>query len=45
MSATANEINLSADLRALRLAREKLGITRYKLAESMCVTYKAIERI
>lgn len=45
MSATANEIRVSSDLRALRLAREKLGITRYQLAESLGVTYKTVEKI
>jgi len=44
MSATANEIHVSSDIKALRLAREKLGITRYQLAESMGVTYKTIEK-
>jgi transcriptional regulator with XRE-family HTH domain len=45
MSATVIEKNISAELRAIRLAREKLGITRYEMAESLGITYKAVEKI
>jgi transcriptional regulator with XRE-family HTH domain len=45
MSATVIEKNISAELRAIRMAREKLGITRYEMADSLGVTYKAIEKI
>ncbi len=45
MSATVIEKNISAELRAIRLAREKLGISRYEMADSLGITYKAVEKI
>jgi transcriptional regulator with XRE-family HTH domain len=45
MSAFANKNVVKSNLRAIRIAREKLGITRYQLAASMGVTYKTIEKI
>lgn len=37
--------NISSELRAIRLAREKLGITRQQLAKSLGISYKAVEKI
>jgi DNA-binding XRE family transcriptional regulator len=37
--------NVSSEIRAIRLAREKLGITRNQLAESLGISYKAVEKI
>jgi transcriptional regulator with XRE-family HTH domain len=37
--------NISSELRAIRLAREKLGITRQQLAKSPGISYKAVEKI
>lgn len=45
MSANVIEKNISAELRAIRLAREKLGISRYEMADSLGITYKAVEKI
>ena len=45
MSATVIEKNISPELRAIRLAREKLGISRYEMADSLGLTYKAVEKI
>lgn len=36
---------VSAELKALRVAREKLGIDREVLAKALGVTYKTIEKI
>lgn len=36
---------VSAELKALRVAREKLGINREELAQALGVTYKTIEKI
>lgn len=45
MSANVIEKISNAELRALRLAREKLGVTRYEIAEALGLTYKAVEAI
>ena len=37
--------NVTSELKAIRLAREKLGITRHELAESLGISYKAVEKI
>jgi len=42
---TIKNIKLSSDLKAIRLAREKLGISRHELAESLGISYKAVEKI
>ncbi len=45
MSSVGTEKNVSAELRAIRLARERLGITRHELAKSLRISYKALEKI
>jgi len=45
MSATLDKNKMSADLKALRQAREKLGFTREQLATVLGITYKAVEKI
>lgn len=44
VSVTEN-LNVSAELRAIRIAREKLGISRHEMAESLGISYKAVEKI
>lgn len=38
-------IKVNRDLKAIRTAREKLGISRLELAESLGISYKAVEKI
>ncbi len=45
MSSLEMEKNVTSELKAIRLAREKLGITRHELAESLGISYKAVEKI
>ena len=45
MSSLNMEKNVTSELKAIRLAREKLGITRQELAESLGISYKAVEKI
>jgi len=45
MSVHSSEIKINAELKALRLAREQLGVTRYELARALGISYKAIEKI
>lgn len=45
MSSFEMEKNVTSELKAIRLAREKLGITRHKMAESLGISYKAVEKI
>ncbi len=45
MSVHSSIIKITAELRALRLAREQLGVTRYELAQTLGISYKAIEKI
>ena len=45
MSSLEMEKNVTSELKAIRLAREKLGVTRHELAESLGISYKAVEKI
>ena len=45
MSSLEIEKNVTSELKAIRLAREKLGITRHELADSLGISYKAVEKI
>ena len=45
MSSLEMEKNVTSELKAIRLAREKLGITRHELGESLGISYKAVEKI
>lgn len=45
MSDAHKTIKTAPKLRAIRLAREQLGITRHQLARQLGITYKAVEKI
>lgn len=45
MSSLKMEKSVTSELKAIRHAREKLGITRHELAESLGISYKAVEKI
>lgn len=45
MSATLDKNKMNTELKALRLARKKLGISREQLAGVLGITYKTVERI